>query len=90
MILNTRLNHISKKMLCSEAGNTCKHIKNSIANTVSTTSKFENFCVENPNIIVFFSEFGRVGYVTKRYKQMTYKTFKSMMVGYAENHTRDM
>ena len=88
MILNTRLNHISKKMLCSEAGHTCKHIKNSIANTGSTTSKFENVCVENPNI--FFSEFGRVGYVTKRYKQMTYKTFKSMMVGYAENHTRDM
>ena len=45
-----------------------------------------------PKIIDSFSYFGRIIYVTKREKfkkQMTNKTFKAIMVGYANNHTRD-
>ena len=44
-----------------------------------------------PNIIGSFSDFGRIGYVTKRdkfKKQMTDKQFKAIIVGYANNHTR--
>ena len=43
-------------------------------------------------IIGSFSEFGLIEYVTKREqikKQMDYKTYKAIMVGYADNHTRD-
>ena len=39
-----------------------------------------------------FLESGLIGYVTKqdKYKnKMTDKTFKAIMVGYADNHTRD-
>ena len=39
-----------------------------------------------------FSEFGRIVYVTKWdkfKKKITDKTFKAIMVGYANNHTRD-
>ena len=64
-----------------------------MASEDSTTSSFETFYGEKPKIIGSFSEFGRIGYVTKREKfnnQMMEKTFKSIMVGNAENHTRDM
>ena len=43
-------------------------------------------------IIGLFSEFGCIGYVTKQEKfkkQMIDKLFKAIMVGYANNHTRD-
>ena len=58
----------------------------------STTSPFESFYGENPKIIGSFSEFGRIRYVTKRdkfKKQITDKSFKAIMVGYTDNHTRD-
>ena len=45
---------------------------------------------EKPKIIGLLSEFGRIGYVTKREKfkkKMTDKTFKPILVGYVENHT---
>ena len=63
-----------------------------MATTGSTTSLFEKFYGENPKIIGLFSEFGRIGYVTKRdkfKKQMADKTSNAIMVGYSDNHTRD-
>ena len=60
--------------------------------TGSTTSPFENFEGEKPKIIGSFSEFGSIVYITKWgkfKKKMTDKTFKAIMVGYAENNTRD-
>ena len=66
--------------------------RNSMAIMGSTTSPFDIFYGEKPNIIGSFSEFGRIGYITKRDKfknQITDKTFKSIMVGYAYNHIRD-
>ena len=71
---------------------TCERVRNIMATTVSTTSSFENFYGEKPNIIGSFSEFGRIGYVTKQdnfKKRMTDKTFNVIIVGYAENNTRD-
>ena len=59
----------------------------------STTIPFKTLYGLKPNIIGFFSEFGLIGYVTKQYKfktQMMDKTFKAMVVGYSDNHTRDM
>ena len=58
----------------------------------STTSPFGHFYGEKPKIIASFPEFGLIEYVTKREKfrkQITDKTFKEIMVGYAENHTGD-
>ena len=58
----------------------------------STTSPFENFYGEKLNIIGSFSEFGRIGSVTKRYKlkkETTDKTFKANIVGYIDNHMND-
>ena len=43
-------------------------------------------------IIGSFSEFGRIGSVTKQgkfKKQTTDKPFKAIMMGYVKNHTRD-
>ena len=63
-----------------------------MATTGITTSPFEMFSGEKPKIIGSFSEFGRIGYVTKREKfkkQTKDKILKTIMVRYADNHTRD-
>ena len=64
-----------------------------MAATVSTTSPFKHFYGENPNIIGSFSEFGRIGYLAnwEKFKnKMTDETFKAILVGYTNNHKRDM
>ena len=79
-------------MIWEESIHMCERVRNSMATTGCTTSPFENFYGEKPKIIGLFSEFGNIGYVTKRYKlrkKMTDKTFKAIMVGYTDNHTRD-
>ena len=91
MFLNAKLNETSQKILWEEAVHMCKRIRNSMANTGSTTSLFENFHGENPKIIGSFLEFVRIRYVTKREifkEQMTDKTFREIMVLYANNHKR--
>ena len=91
-MLNMKLNNADQKMLCAEAVHTWERVRNSMATKGSDTSPLENLDGEKPNIIGFFSEFGRTGYVNKREnlkKKMTDKTFKVIMVGYANNHTRD-
>ena len=63
-----------------------------MATAGSSISPSENSYREKPKIVASFSEFGRAGYVTKREKskkKMTGKKLKSIMVGYADNHTRD-
>ena len=58
----------------------------------STNIPFENFHREKPKIIGLFSEFGCIAYVTntgKIKRQMRYKNYKELMVGCADNHTRD-
>ena len=62
-----------------------------MATTGSTTIPFELFYGEKPKIIGSLLEFGRIGCVTKRdkfKKKMTDKTFKAIMLVYANNHTR--
>ena len=79
-------------MLWAEAVHTFQRIRNSMPTIGSTTSPFEIFYGENPKIIGSFSDFGLIGYVTKRdkfKKQFTDKSFKAIMVVYADNHTRD-
>ena len=79
-------------MLWAEDVHTYERVRNIMATTGSTTSPFENLFGEKPKIIGLLSEFGRIGYVIKLdkfKKQMTDKTFKAIMVGYSENHTRD-
>ena len=76
MLLNAKLNYIYQKMLWTEAVNTQERARNSMATMGSTTSPFKNFYGEKPKIIGSFSDFGRIGYVTKREnfkKQMTEK-----------------
>ena len=76
----------------SEAVHTCKHVINIMAAMGSTKIPFGNFYGEKPKINGLFSEFGRIGCVTKQdklEKQMTDKTFNAIIVGYADNHTRD-
>ena len=92
MLINAKLNDTAQEILWAEAVRTCERVRNSMAATGSTTSPFEIFYGEKPKIIDSFSEFGRIGYVTKRdtfKNQITDKTFKAVMVGYSENHTRD-
>ena len=62
-----------------------------MSTTGSTTIPFK-FLWRKTKDHWFISEFGRIGYITKRYKlekKITDKTFKSIMFGYTENHTRD-
>ena len=61
-------------------------------NTGITNIPFINFYRDRPKIIALFSEFGRIAYVTKwekLKKKMIDKTYKAIMVGYADNNTRD-
>ena len=86
MILNTKLNNTAREMLWAEAVHTRERVQNIMATKGSTKSPFEIFYGQKPNIIGSFSEFGRIAYVTKREnikKQMTDKTYKTIMVGYA-------
>ena len=92
MLANAKINETDQKMLWSEAVHTRERIRDSMAPTGSTTSPFENFYGEKPNIVGSLLEFGRIRYITKQEKfknQMTDKKFKVIMVGYAVNHTRD-
>ena len=76
MLLTTKLNDTAHKMMWSEAVHTCNHMQKSMATTGSTNIPFEILYGEKPKIIGSFSDFGRIGYVTKREnfkKQMTEK-----------------
>ena len=92
MLINVEINDTSQKMIWAQALHTCKCGRNSMATMGGTKIPFETFYGEKPNIIGSFSWFGRIAYITKWDKlnrQMTYKTYQSIMVGYAENNTRD-
>ena len=92
MMLNVKLNDTSHKIMWEESVHSCERIINNMATMGSTTSPFENFYGEKLNIIGSFSEFGRIGYVTKwdkLKKKITDKTFKAIVFGYTDNHTRD-
>ena len=52
-------------MLWTEAVNMCECVRKIMDNTGSTKSTFKNIYGEKPKIIGSFSEFGRIGYVTK-------------------------
>ena len=80
-------------MLWAESDHSRKRVRNSMATTGSSTSPFKRLYGEKPKIIGLFSEFGRIGYVTKQYKfkkKITDKKFNAIMVGYTDNHTRYM
>ena len=92
MLLNAKLNDTDQKMLWSEVVHTYEGIQKSISTTFITEIPFEYFHEEKPNIIDLFSAFVLIKYFIKRdniNNQMTYKTYKSIMIGYADNHTRD-
>ena len=92
MLINSKLNDKSQKMMWAEAVHTFQLIRNNIDNTGSIKRTFINLYKKKPKIIGLFSYFGRIVFVTKQdkfKKQMTDKTFKAIMVGYANNHTRD-
>ena len=90
MLLNKKINETDQKIMWAEAVHTCKCVIKSMATIGSTTSPFGHFYGEKPKIIASFPEFGLIEYVTKREKfrkQITDKTFKEIMVGYADNNT---
>ena len=79
-------------MLWKKAFHMCKHTRNSMVTSGSTTSQLGTLYREKFKVIVSFLEFGCVGYIAKREKfrnKMTDKKFKVIMVGYAANNTRD-
>ena len=91
MLLNAKLNDIAQKMLWAESIHTCERVINNMATTGSTTSPFKKIYGDKPKIISLFSKFGFIVCITKRYKlknKITDKTFKEIMVGYTDNHTR--
>ena len=93
ILLNVKINDTSQKILWEEAVNKYEHARNSMANTGSTRSPFENFYQEKPRIIGSFLEFGRISYVNKREKnnkKIKDNTYKAIMVGYVGNKTREM
>ena len=65
MLFNTKLNYTAQKIMWEEDIHTFKRVRNIMADMGSTTSPFEIFYGEEPNIIGSFSEFGHIGYVTK-------------------------
>ena len=70
----------------------CNRLQNSISITDSTKSPFEICYRVKTNIIGLSSDFGHIAYITKKKnikRQMKDKTNKSIISGYAENHTRD-
>ena len=78
MLINTKLNEKAQEMLWKESIHMYKHVRNTMYTTVNTTSPFKKIYGEKPKIFGSISEFGRIGYITKRYKfrkQMIYKTF---------------
>ena len=87
MLLNAKLNDTAQIFV-----HTCERVRNNISTTGITTSPFENFYGENSKIIGLFSDFRSIGYVTKWdsfRKQMTDKKIQTIVVVYADNHTRD-
>ena len=52
ILLNAKLNDTAQKILSEEAVCTRKRVRNSMANTGSTTSLFQNFYGENPRLLV--------------------------------------
>ena len=93
MMLNVKLNDTAQKILWEEDIHMCKRVRNSMANTGSTTSPLKNINRKKLKIIGLFLEFGRIGYVTKQEKfkkQITGNKFKAIMVEYQDNHTKDM
>ena len=92
ILMNVKLNDRYQKMIWAEAIHTCEHVRKIMDTTVSTKIPFETFYGDKPKIIGLFSEFGCITYVTKWDKcdkKMTEKMYKAIMVGYAENQTRD-
>ena len=91
MILNQKINDTAQKMMWAEAIHKYELVRNSMNNMGSTKSPFGIFYGEKPKIIGSFSDFGCITYVTKQEKlkkHIKYKMYKSIIVGYAENHTR--
>ena len=83
MLLNAKLNDTSHKTMWEESVHLCERIINNMATMGSTTSPFENVYEEKPNIIGLFSDFGRIGYVTKWYKikkKITDKILEAILV----------
>ena len=52
MLLNAKINETDQKILWAEAVHTCKHVRNSMATTGSTTSTFKNVYAEKPRSLV--------------------------------------
>ena len=91
VLLNAKWNDIAQKILWAEAVHTCERVRNSMETIRSTKIPFEIFYGEKLKIIGLLSEFLRITYITNRENikiHMKDKTYKSIMVGYAENHTR--
>ena len=65
MLLNAKLNYTARKILWIEAVHTRERVRNSMATTGSTKSPSAIFYGEKLNIIVFFSKFGHIAYITK-------------------------
>ena len=90
MLPNLKLNDTDQNILWEDLFHTRQGIINSMATRNSTKSPFGIFYGEKPKIICSFSELGRIAYVTKQdkfKKQMTDKTFKTIMVGCSDNNT---
>ena len=65
-LLNKKLNDTAQNILWAEAVHICQPVIHSMATTGSTTSLFGNFYGEKPKIIGSFTDFGHIGYATKR------------------------
>ena len=92
MLLNSKLNDTSHKMLWAEAAHTRERVQNSIATTGSTKRPLAIFYGQKTNNIALFSEFGIITYVTNWInikKQIMDNMYNAIMVGYTDNHTRD-
>ena len=66
MILNAKLHDTYQKVLWEESVHTYKRVRKSMSTTGITKSIFNIFYVEKRKNISSVSEFGHIGYVTKR------------------------
>ena len=92
MMLNAKLNDTAQKIMWAEAVHTCERVRNSMAIMGSTTSPFENFYEKKQDHwFVLGIQTHRMRYQRGQVQEANQEKiiFKAIIVGYAENHTRD-
>jgi len=93
MMIAARLSKQAKQRLWAEAVRTAGKLNNLTVNSTTEKTPQELWDGKKPDLYPNMIEFGRICYVSIRQKikaKFQDKSFKGIMIGYAENHTQDV